>query len=484
MLGLIVPGHPQPSDPPPAIPAARATLVAPASATDLSSLPIRPQIVYTIRVSPATPPKCPPPNAPAPAAQTPPELDPIRPGPVPRPAPPASDGRPPLPARPAPIRATPAHVRAAPPRLPANPAVQPPPPPRRKTARLFAPRAVGEGWSLPWTQSGGEGLPVEASPRSAVAPSRPHRPPNPGKKAPRAASRVFWKKLLLRARPPLPPTPATLSSDPPSPPQQPPLPVIPASSAGTQHHGQSQRTHATPTSPASRAHLPLFSHYSLLSPHPFLPAPQPSQSRPKKSAKSRDRRPGTPVRGSRPAVASTPKTRGLAALSGHSHPRLHLRHRHTNPRNRNPRPGPHHRHHRRQVPPRVSLDRHHAVGIRPVRLMTRPRSRNPGPAATAPRVERPSPPADAPSPPPRPPWNPGGKSTRSSTSPIHPRQRRPPSPPKYGESSSHRGFRSRNPSTVYNPSNSGVSSVLKNARFLALSPPAVPRINGSRFRRV
>ena len=73
-----------------------------------------------------------------------------------------------------------------------------------------------------------------------------HPPPPPthpklARKAPPGASRVFWKKLLPRARPP----------------QQPPLPVIPASSAGTQHHGQSQRPmpprppqHPEPTSPS------------------------------------------------------------------------------------------------------------------------------------------------------------------------------------------------------------------------------------------
>ena len=188
---------------------------------------------------------------------------------------------PPMAARLSPlVRATPAHVRAAPPRLPANPD-QPPPPPRRKTARLLPPRPVGKGWSLPRTRSGDEGLPVEAPPRSAVASSRPHRAPNPAKKHPAPPQEFFRKNSYLRARPPLPPTPATPITDPPSPPQQPPLPVIPASSAGTQHHGQSQRTHATPTSPASRAHLPLFSHYSLLSAHSFLPAPQPSQTHPK-----------------------------------------------------------------------------------------------------------------------------------------------------------------------------------------------------------
>ena len=155
--------------------------------------------------------------------------------------------------------------------------------PRRPAAKRPAscPFSLWEqGWSLPRTRSPR----VFRSRRHPAAPSHravPTAPQTP-QKAPRAASRVFWKKLLLRARPPLPPTPATPITDPPSPPQQPPLPVIPASSAGTQHHGQSQRTHATPTSPASRAHLPLFSHsHSLLSPHSFLPAPQPSQTRPK-----------------------------------------------------------------------------------------------------------------------------------------------------------------------------------------------------------
>ena len=63
--------------------------------------------------------------------------------------------------------------------------------PAAKTARLLPLRLVGKGWSLPRTRSGGQGLPVEASPRSTVAPSRPHRTPNPAKRAPRAASRVF-----------------------------------------------------------------------------------------------------------------------------------------------------------------------------------------------------------------------------------------------------------------------------------------------------
>ena len=95
-----------------------------------------------------------------------------------------------------------------------------------------------------------------------------HPPPPPthpklARKAPPGASRVFWKKLLLRARPPIPPTPAAPHRS-----AQPPSAAassrIPASSAGTQHHGQSQRTHATPTSPASRAHLPLTSYFSPL----------------------------------------------------------------------------------------------------------------------------------------------------------------------------------------------------------------------------
>ena len=61
MLGLIVPGHPQPrihrqqSQPP------ERCLKRP-RAPDLPRLPIRPQIVDTSRVSLATPPGCPPPN--------------------------------------------------------------------------------------------------------------------------------------------------------------------------------------------------------------------------------------------------------------------------------------------------------------------------------------------------------------------------------------------------------------------------------------
>ena len=127
------------------------------------------------------------------------------------------------------------------------------------------------------------GVRIFRSRRHPAAPSHravPTAPQTPQKSTPRRLKSFLEKTLTARETP----TSAHSShpiTDPPSPPQQPPLPVIPASSAGTQHHGQSQRTHATPTSPASRAHLPLFSHYSLLSPHSFLPAPQPSQSRPK-----------------------------------------------------------------------------------------------------------------------------------------------------------------------------------------------------------
>ena len=49
-------------------------------------------------------------------------------------------------------------------------------------------------------------------------------------------------------------------------------PVIPASAAATQRHNQSQRTKATPRNPSrpNAPNLPLFSHLSLLSAHSFL----------------------------------------------------------------------------------------------------------------------------------------------------------------------------------------------------------------------
>ena len=171
-----------------------------------TKLPNRPQLVYTSRVSLATR----SPNAhclAAAAARTPPALDPVRPGPAPRPAPPAADGRTALPARPtpAPVRATPAGVRAPPPRVPGNPVEppQPTPPPCPTPARRLPPRPLGESW--------GEGLPFEASPCSAVAPSRPHRPPNPARKRPAAAEEFFRKNSYCARGPqsrPLQPLPS------------------------------------------------------------------------------------------------------------------------------------------------------------------------------------------------------------------------------------------------------------------------------------
>ena len=124
----------------------------------------------------------------------------------------------------------------------------------------------------------------------------PHRPPNPAKSHPVAAIRhthggrypppppthcqtrqksaprrlkSFLEKTLIRARDPqFTPTPAArISKSRPVPLSSRLFAVIPASSAGTQHHGQSQRTHATPTSPASRAATsqPSSGHFSLLS---------------------------------------------------------------------------------------------------------------------------------------------------------------------------------------------------------------------------
>ena len=116
---------------------------------------------------------------------------------------------------PAPIRATPAAVRAPPlaflaprPTTPDPPSAAPSvwagqcacsrcaplrPSPRQITSRR-TPRAI------PACSAGIQSSPLASKPRQ---------------KTPRAASRVFWKKLLPRARPPIPPASAAAGRCPP-----------------------------------------------------------------------------------------------------------------------------------------------------------------------------------------------------------------------------------------------------------------------------
>ena len=76
--------------------------------------------------------------------------------------------------------------------------------PAERQPAYFPPRPVDEGWSLPRTRSGDEGLPVTASPRSAVAPSRPHRAPNPAKKHPAQPQEFFGKNSYCARGPRFP----------------------------------------------------------------------------------------------------------------------------------------------------------------------------------------------------------------------------------------------------------------------------------------
>ena len=138
-----------------------------------------------------------------------------RPDPVPAPPdspPPALPS--PNPSPPAPLSPAPLGSHAEVPPVPGQPAKRPRP--RRQahhTRRQTLSRSPGQPTHPPPPKPG------QDPPRAAIRPTRAgvHPPPPPthpklARKAPPGASRVFWKKLLLRARPPISTAPAAKPS--------------------------------------------------------------------------------------------------------------------------------------------------------------------------------------------------------------------------------------------------------------------------------